>query len=330
MSAMWTDFQKPWLEYDRQSLTETYGRFVAEPFERGFGTTIGNALRRIMLSSLPGAAITAVKIEGVYHEFASLPGVVEDVSDILLNLKEVCFRMEGEGPKTLRIKAEGPKTIKAGDIKEDGNIRILNGDAHIAKLNKDGKLEVELLVEKGRGYVPAERIMEEEMDPQFIPIDAIFSPIRRVNFRVEDTRVGRSTDYDKLIFEVWTDGSVTPDDTLAYAAKILREHLQIFISFEEEEPEPEPVPMDEKKIKMAENLKKSVDELELSVRSYNCLKNASIQTIADLVQKTDKEMLETRNFGRKSLNEIKEILEEMGLTLGMNLKDLDREELVRS
>ena len=327
---MWTDFQKPWLEYDRQSLTETYGRFVAEPFERGFGTTIGNALRRIMLSSLPGAAITAVKIEGVYHEFASLPGVVEDVSDILLNLKEVCFRMEGEGPKTLRIKAEGPKTIKAGDIKEDGNIRILNGDAHIAKLNKDGKLEVELLVEKGRGYVPAERIMEEEMDPQFIPIDAIFSPIRRVNFRVEDTRVGRSTDYDKLIFEVWTDGSVTPDDTLAYAAKILREHLQIFISFEEEEPEPEPVPMDEKKIKMAENLKKSVDELELSVRSYNCLKNASIQTIADLVQKTDKEMLETRNFGRKSLNEIKEILEEMGLTLGMNLKDLDREELVRS
>ncbi len=330
MSVMWTDFQKPWLEYDRQSLTETYGRFVAEPFERGFGTTIGNALRRIMLSSLPGAAITAVKIEGVYHEFASLPGVVEDVSDILLNLKEVCFRMEGEGPKTLRIKAKGPKTIKAGDIKEDGNIQILNGDAHIAKLNKDGKLEVELLVKKGRGYVPAERIMEEEMDPQFIPIDAIFSPIRRVNFRVEDTRVGRSTDYDKLTFEVWTDGSVTPDDTLAYAAKILREHLQIFISLEEEEPEPEPVPMDEKKIKMAENLKKSVDELELSVRSYNCLKNASIQTIADLVQKTDKEMLETRNFGRKSLNEIKEILEEMGLTLGMNLKDLDREELVRS
>ena len=328
MSAMWTDFQKPWLEYDRQSLTETYGRFVAEPFERGFGTTIGNALRRIMLSSLPGAAITAVKIEGVYHEFASLPGVVEDVSDILLNLKEVRFKMEGDDPKNLRFKAKGPKTIKAGDIKEDGNIQILNGDAHIAKLNKDGKLEAELVVKKGRGYVPAERIMEEELDPQFIPIDAIFSPIRRVNFRVEDTRVGRSTDYDKLIFEVWTDGSVTPDDTLAHAAKILREHLQIFISFEEEEPEP--APMDEKKIEMAENLKKSVDELELSVRSYNCLKNASIQTISDLVQKTDKEMLETRNFGRKSLNEIKEILEEMGLTLGMNLKDLDREELVRS
>jgi DNA-directed RNA polymerase subunit alpha len=327
---MWTDFQKPWLEYDRQSLTSTYGRFVAEPFERGFGTTIGNALRRIMLSSLPGAAITAVKIEGVYHEFASLPGVAEDVSDILLNLKEVRFRMEGEGPKTLRFKAKGPTTIKAGDIKEDGNIQILNGDAHIAKLNKEGKLEAELIVKKGRGYVPAERIIEEELDPQFIPIDAIFSPIRRVNFRVEDTRVGRSTDYDKLIFEVWTDGSVTPEDTLAYAAKILREHLQIFISFEEEEPEPDPVPMDEKKIRMAENLKKSVDELELSVRSYNCLKNASIQTIADLVQKTDKEMLETRNFGRKSLNEIKEILEEMGLTLGMNFKDLDREELVRS
>ena len=325
---MWTDFQKPWLEYDRQSLTETYGRFVAEPFERGFGTTIGNALRRIMLSSLPGAAITAVKIEGVYHEFASLPGVVEDVSDILLNLKEVRFKMEGDDPKNLCFKAKGPKTIKAGDIKEDGNIQILNGDAHIAKLNKDGKLEAELVVKKGRGYVPAERIMEEELDPQFIPIDAIFSPIRRVNFRVEDTRVGRSTDYDKLIFEVWTDGSVTPDDTLAHAAKILREHLQIFISFEEEEPEP--APMDEKKIEMAENLKKSVDELELSVRSYNCLKNASIQTISDLVQKTDKEMLETRNFGRKSLNEIKEILEEMGLTLGMNLKDLDREELVRS
>ena len=329
MNAMWADFQKPWLEYDRNTLTPTFGRFLAEPFERGFGTTIGNALRRVMLSSLPGAAITAVKIEGVYHEFASLPGVVEDVADILLNLKEVRFKMEGGGPKSLHLKAKGPKSVKAGDIQADGGIQVLNPDHHIAELNKEGKLEAELLVKKGMGYVPAERTIEEELSPQFIPIDAIFSPIRRVNFRVENTRVGRSTDYDKLIFEVWTDGSITPDDSLAHAAKILREHLQIFISFEEE-PEPEPAPVDEKNLRMMENLKKSVDELELSVRSYNCLKNANIRTIADLVQKTEAEMLKTRNFGRKSLNEIKEILEEMGLSLGMNLKDLDRGELVRS
>jgi DNA-directed RNA polymerase subunit alpha len=287
---MWANFQKPWLEYERQTLTETFGRFVAEPFERGFGTTIGNALRRVMLSSLPGAAISAVKIEGVYHEFSHLSGVVEDVADILLNLKEVRLRMEGEGPKTLHLKAKGPKSVKAGDIEGDGGTRVLNPELHIAELNKEGKLEAELLVKKGRGYVPAERTMEEELGLQFIPIDAIFSPIRRVNFRVENTRVGRSTDYDKLIFEVSTDGSITPDDALAHAAKILREHLQIFISFEEE-PEPEPAPVDEKNLRMAENLKKSVDELELSVRSYNCLKNANIRTIADLVQKTEAEML---------------------------------------
>lgn len=328
MNAMWADFQKPWLEYDRQTLTGTFGRFVAEPFERGFGTTIGNALRRVMLSSLPGAAITAVKIEGVYHEFSFLPGVVEDVADILLNLKEVRLKMEGEGPKTLSLKAKGPRSVKAGDFEGDGGIRVLNPELHIAELNKEGRLEAELVVKKGRGYVPAERTMEEELNPQFIPIDAIFSPIRRVNFRVENTRVGRSTDFDKLIFEVSTDGSISPDDALAHAAKILREHLQIFISFEEE-PEVEPAQVDEKNLRMVENLKKSVDELELSVRSYNCLKNANIRTISDLVQKTEAEMLKTRNFGRKSLNEIKEILEGMGLSLGMNLKDLDPQ-LVRS
>ncbi|MFQ5692715.1 MAG: DNA-directed RNA polymerase subunit alpha [Nitrospinota bacterium] len=323
MKAMWTDFQKPkWVEVEKETLTETYGRFVAEPFERGFGITIGNALRRVLLSSVRGSAITAARFEGVYHEFSVLPGVVEDVADIILNLKEVRIRMEGEEPRTLRIKAKGPKTITAGDLEADANITVLNPDLHLAQLQKEGKLEGEMVVKKGRGYVPAERNVEETLGTQFIPMDAVFSPIRRVNFQVENTRVGRSTDYDKLILEVWTDGSIGPEDSVAYAAKILKDHLQIFINFEEE-PEVEEAEEDEHQKKLLENLRKSVDELELSVRSYNCLKNANIRTIFELVQKTEPEMLKTRNFGRKSLNEIKEILDEMGLSLGMKLDDLD-------
>ncbi len=323
MKAMWTDFQKPkWVEVDRNTLTDTYGRFVAEPFERGFGITIGNALRRVLLSSVRGAAITAVEIEGVYHEFSVLAGVVEDVSDIILNLKEVRLRMEGEEPRRMRFNVKGSKTVTASDLETDGNVTILNPKHHLAELQKDGKLAAEMIVKKGRGYVPAERNVEESLGTQFIPMDAMFSPIRRVNFQVENTRVGRSSDYDKLILELWTDGSTNPEDCVSYAAKFLKDHLQIFITFEEE-PEIEEPAEDEHKKELIDHLRKSVDELELSVRSYNCLKNANIGTLYELVQKTEPEMLKTRNFGRKSLNEIKEILDEMGLSLGMKLEDMD-------
>jgi len=323
MKAMWTDFQKPkWVEVDRSTLTDTYGRFVAEPFERGFGITIGNALRRVLLASIRGAAITAVEIEGVYHEFSVMPGVVEDVSDIILNLKEVRLRMEEEEPRRMRLNIKGPKTVTAGDLETDGNVTILNPEHHLAQLQKDAKLTAEMIVKKGRGYVPAERNMEESLGTQFIPMDAMFSPLRRVNFQIENTRVGRSSDYDKLIIELWTDGSINPEDCVSYAAKVLKDHLQIFITFEEE-PEVEEPAEDEHKKELIDQLRKSVDELELSVRSYNCLKNANIGTLYELVQKTEPEMLKTRNFGRKSLNEIKEILDEMGLSLGMKLEDMD-------
>mgnify|MGYP001453418013 CR=1 FL=1 len=323
MKAMWTDFQKPkWVEVDRSTLTDTYGRFVAEPFERGFGITIGNALRRVLLASIRGAAITAVEIEGVYHEFSVMPGVLEDVSDIILNLKEVRLRMDEEEPRRMRLNIKGPKTVTAGDLETDGNVTILNPEHHLAQLQKDAKLTAEMIVKKGRGYVPAERNMEESLGTQFIPMDAMFSPLRRVNFQIENTRVGRSSDYDKLIIELWTDGSINPEDCVSYAAKVLKDHLQIFITFEEE-PEVEEPAEDEHKKELIDQLRKSVDELELSVRSYNCLKNANIGTLYELVQKTEPEMLKTRNFGRKSLNEIKEILDDMGLSLGMKLEDMD-------
>ncbi len=321
MTVSVPQFQLPRkIECDKGSLTETYGKFVAEPFERGFGITVGNSLRRVLLSSLQGAAVTAVKIEGVYHEFSTVPGVMEDTSDILLNLTELRLKMHVAGPKTMRIQMKGPKEVKGSNIETGPDIEILNPDLHIATLNKEGKLNMEITVGAGVGYVPAEQ-HNLEPSPQLIPVDAVFSPVRRVNFNVEKTRVGQSTDYDRLVLEVWTDGSVTPEDAVAVAAKILRDHLRIFVNFEEEvAEEPE---VDEQKIKMARNLKRSVDELELSVRSYNCLKNANIRTIGDLVQRTDAEMLKTRNFGRKSLNEIKEILAEMDLQLGMNLEELD-------
>ena len=323
MKAMWTDFQKPkWVEVDRSTLTETYGRFVAEPFERGFGITIGNALRRVLLASIRGAAITAVEIEGVYHEFSVMPGVVEDVSDVILNLKEVRLRMEEEEPRRIRLNIKGPKTVTAGDLETDGNVTILNPKHHLAQLQKDAKLTAEMIVKKGRGYVPAERNAEESLGTQFIPMDAMFSPLHRVNFQIENTRVGRSSDYDKLIIELWTDGSINPEDCVSYAAKVLKDHLQIFVTFEEE-PEVEEPAEDEHKKELIDQLRKSVDELELSVRSYNCLKNANIGTLYELVQKTEPEMLKTRNFGRKSLNEIKEILDDMGLSLGMKLEDMD-------
>ncbi|HBA26829.1 MAG TPA: DNA-directed RNA polymerase subunit alpha [Nitrospinae bacterium] len=325
MNMVWQGFIKPKrLEADKKTLTNTYGKFVTEPFERGFAKTIGNSLRRHLLSSIQGAAITAVKFDGVYHEFSTIPKVREDVSDIILNIKELMIKLNVDQPKTIFIHAEGKGEVRAKDIKADADVEILNPEHLIATLDKGGKLNIEMVVKKGRGYIPAERNAEEGMPIQMIPIDSIFSPVKKVNYTVENTRVGQSTDYEKLILEVWTNGAIKPDDAIAHSAKILKDHLQIFINFEEEVEVKGPQ-VDEKKQKIIANLKRSVEELELSVRSYNCLKNENIKTIADLVQKTDHEMLKTRNFGRKSLNEIKEILAEMGLSLGMNLDDYKSE-----
>ncbi len=310
------------LEVEKETLTPFYGKFIAEPLERGFGITIGNSLRRILLSSLQGAAITSVKIEGVLHEFSTIPGVREDVTEIILNLKEVRLKLHTEGPKLIRVKAEGPKELKAGDIITGDAVEILNPDHHLATLSKDAKLSMEMMVKMGRGYVPAERNKDESQPIGTIPIDAIFSPIKKVNYTVTNARVGQITDYDRLTLEVWTDGSIDPEEAVAQAAKILKDQLSIFISFEEEEEEETSHTEEQQETeKFNENLLRSVDELELSVRSANCLKNANIKLIGDLVQKTEAEILATKNFGRKSLNEIKEILASMGLSLGMKLEN---------
>ena len=315
----WKELIRPKrLEAEKETLTPSYGKFVAEPFERGFGITIGNSLRRILLSSLQGAAISSVKIDGVLHEFSTIPGVKEDATEILLNLKEVRLKLHTDGPKTIRVKAEGPKVVKAGDILTGEAVEILNPDRLIATLSRDAKLSMEMMVKAGKGYVPAERNKEEDQPIGTIPIDAIFSPIRKVNYTVTNARVGQITDYDKLTIEVWTDGSINPEEAVAHAAKILKEQLSIFITFEEEE-EVEGVKEAEDNEVQNENLFRSVDELELSVRSANCLKHANIKLIGDLVQKTEAEILATKNFGRKSLNEIKELLTDMGLSLGMKL-----------
>ncbi|MCF8061523.1 MAG: DNA-directed RNA polymerase subunit alpha [Deltaproteobacteria bacterium] len=303
---------------DEDSHTETYGKFVCEPLERGFGITIGNSLRRILLSSLQGAAISSVQIEGVAHEFTTAPGVLEDVTDIILNLKEIKLKLIDVEEAVIRLSSEGEGVVKAADIETDGSVEILTPDQHIATLNKEGTLEMEMMVRMGKGYVPAERNKGKNEGIGVIPIDAVFSPIEKVNYVVSNARVGQITDYDKLTLEVWTDGSVPPEDAVAFAAKILKEQMTPLINFEEE---PEPVEEDEveEEDKLNENLFRPVSELELSVRSANCLKNANITLIGELVQKTENEMLKTKNFGRKSLNEIKEILSEMGLSLGMKL-----------
>jgi DNA-directed RNA polymerase subunit alpha len=327
---MLSEFQMPKrIEVDRATRTNYYGHFTAEPFERGFGTTVGNALRRVLLSSLDGAAVTSVQIEGVYHEFSAIPGVREDVTDIILNLKELLLKLHGHGPKVISIQAEGEGEVTGADVLTDPDIEVLNPELHIATLSKDGKLNLHMTVRKGRGYVPAEMNVDEEMPAQAIPIDAIFSPVQKVNFTVENARVGRRTDYDKLVLEVTTNGSVTPEEAVSQAAQILRDHLEIFVNFKEET-RPEIPTVDVNHVHLLENLKRSVDELELSVRSYNCLKNANIRNIGELVQKTEAEMLKTRNFGRKSLNEIKEILETLGLSLGMKLDDEVLAELAKS
>ena len=320
LARNWRDLIRPRsLETDPESLTNTYGRFTCEPLERGFGITIGNSLRRVLLSSLQGSAITAVRIDGALHEFTTLPGVVEDVTDIVLNLKEVLIKMSEPGPRMLRIEKRGEGPVRAGDIMTPDGVTILNPDHQIATLSGEAKLAMDLTVSMGRGYVPAERNKSASMSVDTIPIDALFSPVRKVNYTVTNARVGQQTDYDKLTLEVWTDGSVSPDDAVAFAAKILKDQLTIFINFEEL-PEPEEdSEVDEDLRALNENLNRPVEELELSVRSANCLQNANIKLIGQLVQKTEAEMLKTKNFGRKSLKEIKEILASMGLSLGMKL-----------
>jgi len=320
----WRDLIKPRkIDVDPES-TGTYGKFVAEPLERGFGTTLGNSLRRVLLSSLQGAAITAVKIEGngglVEHEFTTIPEVSEDVTDIVLNLKEVRLRMHTNEVKTIRIEAEGPKEVKAGDLITDDQVEVLNPGHHICTLAEGGKIRIELTCRRGRGYVPANNNKVAGSPIGSIAIDSLFSPVSKVNYLVTNARVGQQTDYDKLSLEVWTDGSVTPQDAVAYAAKILKEQLTVFVNFEEIE-EPTAVETPQQEAKLNENLFRSVDELELSVRSANCLQQANIRTIGDLVQKTEADLLKTKNFGRKSLKEIKDKLSELGLTLGMHIEN---------
>jgi DNA-directed RNA polymerase subunit alpha len=318
---LWKGFQKPKrLAMDSESLTDKYGHFWAQPFERGFGTTIGNALRRVLLSSIEGAAITAVKIEGVLHEFQSIPGVVEDATDIILNLKQVPFKLAGDAPKMIYLRADQPGVITSGMIEADSDVEVLEKDVYIATVSEGGKIEMELRLKKGRGYVSADKNFDEDLGLGFIPIDSVHSPVRKVNYAVEAARLGQITDYDKLALEVWTNGSVTPQDAVGLAAKLLKDHMNIFINFEEEV-EAAGILADNKPEIRNENLNRSVEELELSVRSYNCLKNANIQTIGELVCKSEAEMLKTKNFGRKSLNEIKEILASMGLGLGMKIDE---------
>lgn len=317
----WRELIRPQrLDPERETLSSTYGKFSCEPLERGFGTTLGNALRRVLLSSVQGTAICALRLEGAHHEFQVLPNVVEDVTDIVLNLKEVVFRMDDPRPKVLRLDKETVGPVTAADIQTMEGTEILNPSQHIATLSAGGRIQAELMVQMGRGYVQAERNKQPNMPIGTIPMDAMFCPIRKVNYIVTHARVGQQTDYDKLTLEIWTNGAVRPDDALAYAAKILKEQLSLFINFFES---PEPVEMKSFEEKEGTNklLDHSVDELELSVRSANCLQNANIRYIGELVQRTESEMLKTKNFGRKSLKEIKEILSEMGLQLGMKLDE---------
>jgi len=300
----------------------TYGKFVCEPLERGFGITIGNSLRRIILSSLYGAAITSVKFDSVMHEFSVIPGVFEDVSEIILNLKSIRFKTKNASPRIIHISKDTEGPVTAADIvSDDGGCEVLNPDQHIATLSSEGQLNMEMTVKVGKGYALSEQNKDEEAPVGTIPIDAVFSPIKRVNYVVTNARVGQRTDYDKLTMDIWTDGSIKPEDAVAYAAKIIKEQMTIFITFDEAvEPSHEKHVSDGDDSDFNENLYRSVEELELSVRSANCLKNADIHKIFQLVSKTEAEMLKTKNFGRKSLNEIKEVLSEMGLSLGMKLE----------
>jgi DNA-directed RNA polymerase subunit alpha len=317
---LWKGFQRPKrLEFERETLTERFGRFSAQPFERGFGTTVGNAMRRVLLSSIEGAAVTAVKIEGVLHEFSPIQGVVEDATDIILNLKQIPIKLHSDSVKTLTLRSSKSGEVRAKDIEADGDVEILEPDAHIATVSDGGKLEMELRIRRGRGYISADKNFDEDLGIGWIPIDSVHSPVKKVNYVVEAARIGQTTDYDKLTLEVWTNGAVTPRDAVSLAAKLIRDHFTIFVGLDEAADQPLEGVSDQPSSSVNEHLDKSVEELELSVRSYNCLKNANIRTLRELVQKTEGEMLKTKNFGRKSLNEIKDILATMGLGLGMRI-----------
>ena len=320
---LWKGFQKPKrLEVDRDTSTETYGRFYAQPFERGFATTVGNVLRRVLLSSIEGAAITAVRVEGVLHEFSPIPGAMEDTTDLILNLKRIPLKMHVEHPKTLILKTSEAGEVRGKHITPDPDVEILDPEAYIATLGQGSTLSVEMRVKQGRGYVSADKNFDEDLSIGWIPVDSVHSPVKKVNYFVENARVGQATDYEKLTLEVWTNGAVNPRDAVGLASKLMKDHLTIFINIEEDEDDSGETPVELSEADREvwwEKLSKSVDEMELSVRSYNCLKNANIKTIGELVQKTEAEMLKTKNFGRKSLNEIKEILAGMGLSLGMKL-----------
>jgi DNA-directed RNA polymerase subunit alpha len=317
---LWKGLQLPnRLEFERETSSDTFGRFTAQPLERGFGTTIGNALRRVLLSSIEGAAVTAVKIDGVLHEFSPIPGVVEDATDIILNLKQIPLKLHSDEPRTAYLRVDRPGEVKARDIEVDQDLEILEPDAHIATVSEGGRIHMELRVKNARGYVAAEKNFDEDLGIGWIPLDSVHSPVKKVNYIVEAARVGQATDYDKLIIEVRTNGAITPADALSEAAKTIQRHLTIFMTADDVDEIEDDMPVAVATAASNEHLDKSVEELELSVRSYNCLKNANIRSIRELVQKTESEMLRTKNFGRKSLNEIKEILAGMGLSLGMKL-----------
>ncbi|MFZ1699308.1 MAG: DNA-directed RNA polymerase subunit alpha [Pyrinomonadaceae bacterium] len=320
--ANWTDFQMPSrLNVETETLTDRYGKFHASPFERGFGTTVGNSIRRALLSSIEGAAITAVKIEGVEHEFSSIKGVVEDATDVILNLKQVPITLDGAGPKTLSISKKGAGVVTSADIETDGEVTVLDQDVHIATISAGGSLVVEMRLKHGRGYVSAEFNNDEDLSVGYIPIDSVHTPIKKVNYNVDKTRQGSNTEYDRLTLEVWTDGSVAPEDSIGLAAKLVKDHMSIFVNFEEEEEEYKYEDIARPPLMRNDLLDKSVDELELSVRSYNCLKNADIRSIRDLIRRSEKDMLGTKNFGKKSLTEIKDMLHGMGLDFGMDFDE---------
>lgn len=317
---LWKGFQRPKrVEVDHDTLTPTYGRFTAQPFERGFATTIGNALRRCLLSSIEGAAITAVNIEGVLHEFSSIPGVVEDVTDIILNLKQIPITLHSEDAKVLSIDVQGPGAVTAGQMTEDAQIEIFDPNVHIATVNEEGRLKLQAQIRRGRGYVSADRNFDEAMGIGWIPLDSAHSPVRRVNYRVEAARVGQATDYERLILEVWTNGTVRPEEAVSLAAMLLKDHLGIFIQTEESLRHDGSELGREDLAGLDALLAKNIDELDLSVRSANSLKNANIHTLRDLVRRTEKDMLETKNFGKKSLEEVQEVLDKLGLSLGMDV-----------
>src|SRR3954466_6581017 len=319
---LWTGFQMPRrLAADSETLTERFGRFSAQPFERGFGTTIGNSLRRALLSSIEGAAITAVKIEGVEHEFSSIKGVVEDATDVILNLKQVPFTLHGSGPKTLSITKKGAGPVTSANIETDADVEVLDDSIHIATISQGGSISIEMRLKQGRGYVSAEFNNDEDLSVGYIPIDSVHTPIKKVNYSVDKTRQGSNTEFDRLVLEVWTDGSVAPEDSIGLAAKLVKDHMSIFINFEEEEEEYRFEDIARPPLMRNDLLDKSVDELELSVRSYNCLKNADIRSIRDLIRRSEKDMLGTKNFGKKSLTEIKDLLHGMGLDFGMEFDE---------